>query len=70
MNAFLDKYNRNIASLAQFVDYFDRALRRIWEREHECDHESKYKTPVLRTAIAMEKQFRPGLLYKHRFIEM
>ena len=58
MNSFLDKYLRRRATLSEFVVLFERALKRICDREHESDYESKYKTPKLATMLPMEKQFR------------
>lgn len=58
MNNFLHKYLKKRENLGEFVDNLEEALRRIWEREHEADHESKYKTPKLYSALPMERQFR------------
>lgn len=58
MKNFLNKYLKKKATLGQFVVNFEAALKRIWEREHEADHLSKYKTPELYSALHMERQFR------------
>lgn len=58
MNNFWNKSLKKKATLGQFCVNFEAALKRIWEREHEADHLSKYKTPKLYSALHMERQFR------------
>ena len=58
MNKFMYKYLKLRANLGEFVLNFEKALKRIWEREHEADYESKYKTPKLSSALHMERQLR------------
>jgi MULE transposase domain len=58
MNAFLSKYLRKKSTLGQFVVQFECALKRLFEREIEADHESKYKSPKLFSSLPMEMQLR------------
>lgn len=58
MNSFLNKNLKKKSTLGQFVVQFESALKRLYEREIEADHESKYKTPRLITCYPMEEQYR------------
>lgn len=58
MNAFLNKYVTKKSTLGPFLVKFETASKRLWEREPEADHSSKYKTPHLLTSLPIEKQLR------------
>jgi hypothetical protein len=58
MNNFMNKFLRKKSTLANFVVDSDEALLRLFEREHEVDHECRYKTSNLITILPLEYQFR------------
>ncbi|KAG9458392.1 hypothetical protein H6P81_002900 [Aristolochia fimbriata] len=56
MNSFLDKYVNRKTTLSDFVLRFERALKRLRQRETEADHEMNYSKPLLKTDFDVEKQ--------------
>jgi hypothetical protein len=57
LNNFLKKYLRQKVTLGEFVIRFEKSLKRIWEREHEAEHNCKYRIPRLHSALNIERQF-------------
>jgi hypothetical protein len=58
LNTFLKKYLRQKATLGEFVIRFQEALKRIWEGEHEAEHDYKYKILRLNSALNIKRSFR------------
>jgi hypothetical protein len=57
MNNFMNKFLRKKSILADFIVHFHEALLRLFEKEHEVDHESIYKTSNMITILPLEHQF-------------
>jgi hypothetical protein len=55
LNNFLKKYLRQKSTLGEFVIRFQEALKRIWEREHEAEHDCKYKILRLHYALNIKR---------------
>jgi hypothetical protein len=55
LNTFLKKYLRQKATLGEFVIRFQEALKRIWEGEHEAEHDYKYKILRLNSALNIKR---------------